>query len=301
MSSIPSVDANKVVDKSAAESDWLARSLAQPGASRWAEITGCRIHYLEWIGPPDAPTIVLIHGFRAHAHWWDFTAPLLAADFRVLALDLGGMGDSGHRAVYNHVTFAEEIAGVIAHAGARDAIVIGHSFGGVVSVGAAYRFPELIAHLILIDSRVRFADETHQIPAPPVHPKRLSSDRNALLERYRLIPDQGGIDPIIFRHIAEHSLHQFEGQWSWKFDSLFYASSLATAAQEEATLLQQLEIPVDYIYGEHSVIVSRKFAQRVRASVRNGCGPIEIPNAHHHVLLDQPLAMVAALRALLAK
>jgi pimeloyl-ACP methyl ester carboxylesterase len=36
------------------------------------------MHYLEWQGPPVAPVVVVLHGFLAHAHWWDFVAPWLA-------------------------------------------------------------------------------------------------------------------------------------------------------------------------------------------------------------------------------
>jgi pimeloyl-ACP methyl ester carboxylesterase len=279
---------------------WLARSLAQPGLSRWADIAGHRIHYLEWPGPPDAPAILLVHGFRAHARWWDFTAPLLAADFRVIALDLGGMGDSGHRAVYSHDNFADEIAGIAEHAGLRNTALIGHSFGGIVAVGAAYRYPKLFARAVLIDSKVSFDDDDHRTDGPPARPQKLRSDRAAALERFRLVPEQGGVDAAILQHVAQQSLRQIDGQWTWKFDPSCAAPSLVVAAQHESEMLRQLTLPVDFIFGERSAIISRPFAQRVGACIRNGRAPIEIPDAQHHILLDQPLALVATLRALLA-
>lgn len=284
-----------------AEPAWLARALAQPGLSRWADAAGNRIHYLEWPGPQGAPTIVLVHGFRAHAHWWDFTAPLLAADFRVIAPDLGGMGDSDHRPVYSHDGYADDIAAVVKHAQLRDVVVIGHSFGGIVTVDAAYRFPELFARAILIDSKVSFEDDDHRTDGPPTHPPKVRSERTEALQRFKVVPEQGGIDSAIVRHVADHSLRNVAGGWTWKFDPRCAAPDLVVAAQHESDMLKQIELPVDFIYGEHSAIISRAFARRVGTCIRNGRAPIEIPDAQHHILLDQPLALVAALRALLAQ
>jgi len=283
------------------EPTWLARALAKPGLSRWVELEGNRLHYLEWPGPDSAPAILLVHGFRAQAHWWDFTAPLLAADFRVIALDLGGMGDSGHRAVYSHRGFADDIATVARHLYLRDTILIGHSFGGIVAVDAAYHFPELFAHAILIDSKVSFADDDHRTDGPPAHPPKMRSDRAIALQRFRVVPEQEGIDAAILQHIAQHSLQQIDGLWTWKFDPLCAAPDLVVAEQHESDMLRQLTMPVDFIYGEHSAIISREFARRVGACIRTGRTPIEIPDARHHILLDQPLALVATLRALLAR
>jgi pimeloyl-ACP methyl ester carboxylesterase len=283
-----------------AEPKWLDRALAQPGQSHWVNVGDQRIHYLEWPGPAGAPVILLVHGFRAHARWWDFSAPLLAADFRVLALDLGGMGDSSHRSIYSHTNFAEDIAAVVRHAGLRDIILIGHSFGGIVAVDAAYHFPELFARAILIDSKFSFDDDDHRTDGPPAHPPKLRSDRAVALQRFRVVPEQDGIDPAILQHIAQHSLRQAGEQWTWKFDPACAAPDLVVAEQHESDMLRQLTLPVDFIYGEHSTIISRAFARRVGACIRNGRAPIEIPDAQHHILLDQPLALVAALRALLA-
>lgn len=283
-----------------AEPAWLARALAQPGVSRWASVSGSRIHYLEWPGPENAPCIVLVHGFRAHARWWDFTAPLLAADFRVIALDLGGMGDSDHRPVYSHDGYAEDIAAVVKQAQLRDVIVIGHSFGGIVTVDAAYRFPELFARAVLIDSKVSFADDDHRTDGPPAHPPKLRSDRAQALQRFKVVPEQDGIDSAIVRHVANHSLRSVDGLWTWKFDPRCAAPDLVVASQHESDMLEQLELPVDFIYGERSAIISRAFAARVGGCIGRGHAPIEIPEAQHHILLDQPLALVATLRALLA-
>jgi pimeloyl-ACP methyl ester carboxylesterase len=57
---------------------------------------------------------------------------------------------------------------------------------------------------------------------------------------------------------------------------------------------------VDIVRGEHSVILGAERAARIAALLPNGRGPITMPEAHHHLMLDQPLALVSVLRALLA-
>jgi len=56
---------------------------------------------------------------------------------------------------------------------------------------------------------------------------------------------------------------------------------------------------VTFIYGDASAIVSRMHAHEIVRHIPNARGPIAIPQSHHHVLLDQPLSLVAALRAVL--
>jgi len=64
-------------------------------------------------------------------------------------------------------------------------------------------------------------------------------------------------------------------------------------------ILAKIKAPVAFIYGDASAIVSRKHAHEIVRDIPNARGPIAIPQSHHHVLLDQPLSLVAALRAVL--
>ena len=53
------------------------------------------------------------------------------------------------------------------------------------------------------------------------------------------------------------------------------------------------------VYGDESAIVSHELAHEIVKRIPDCRGPIAIPQSHHHVLLDQPLSLVSALRALL--
>src|SRR5262249_30582142 len=67
-----------------------------------------------------------------------------------------------------------------------------------------------------------------------------------------------------------------------------------------ASVLGRIRVPLDFVCGEKSAIVPAWRALRTVDCVPRARGPVVIPQAHHHVMLDQPLALIATLRALLA-
>ena len=119
--------------------DWFSDAIATPFEDHAVEVAGCPIHYMRW-GDPAKPGLILVHGGAAHAHWWAFLAPMLTRDYHVVALDLSGHGDSGHRDAYPSGTWPGEILAVAEHAGMRrPPVLVGHSMGGLVSIVTAAR------------------------------------------------------------------------------------------------------------------------------------------------------------------
>jgi len=100
-----------------------------------------------------ASPIVLIHGFGAAIDWWDEIAPALAADHRVIRMDLIGHGGteaptSGYAIEHQ----AALVKAVLDHLGVDRVTVIGHSMGGEVATAFAESDPSRIERLVLIDS-----------------------------------------------------------------------------------------------------------------------------------------------------
>jgi hypothetical protein len=77
---------------------WFEQAVAQPFETSSVEVAGAKISYLRW-GSRSRPGLLLVHGNGAHAHWWQYIAPFMAREYNVAAMDLSGMGDSGHRYV----------------------------------------------------------------------------------------------------------------------------------------------------------------------------------------------------------
>lgn len=121
------------------------------GASRFAEVGGLRVHYQE---KGNGPALVLIHGNNSSAYTWKDVFDALAAEFRVVALDLKGFGFTGKPAGgdYGNEAQAALVVGLMDELKIGRAVLVGSSLGGVVALAAAIDYPERVAGLVLVGS-----------------------------------------------------------------------------------------------------------------------------------------------------
>lgn len=276
---------------------WFEAALAAPRREGTLEGAGCRLHYLDW-GEGGLPGLVLVHGGAAHAHWWSFLAPLLADRWHPVAFDLSGHGDSGRRRAYSLETWAEEILAVIDRCGfPGPPVVVGHSMGGLIATQAARDHGEHLAGAVLVDAPLRRPDpesqegsRTRALRAPGVYSSRAEAEG-----RFRLIPEQPGVHPAIFAHIASYSVRAVDSGWTWKFDPFVFARPRLPVGE----LLPEAHCRLALIYGEYSEVVTPEVAAYTAEMMGPGAPVVRLPGAYHHLLLDHPLEFVATLGDLL--
>ncbi len=277
---------------------WFRDAIATPYEERTTEVRGCRVHYLRW-GAPRLPGVVLVHGGAAHAHWWSFIAPLLTRDCQVVALDLSGHGDSGRRSEYPRDIWVEEVMAVAEDAGIVGApIVVGHSMGGFVTIATAARYGDRLAGAVILDSPVRRPnpEEEEGARGKAFRNPKLYPDLETALEHYRLVPEQPRSLPFILDHVARHSLHAVPGGFTWKFDPEVFRRVAPRAIHE---VLPEVHCRVALFRAEFGLLTPDIGDYMYELLDRNA-PVIEVPNAHHHMMLDQPLALVTGLRTILA-
>jgi len=285
---------------------WFSKAIATPFEDKYITVANCKIHYLLWEddasnGEQQKPGIVLVHGNGAHAHWWTFIAPFLMDNYRVAAIDLSGMGDSGHRSVYSPEVLAEEIMAVVEDANfGLDTVVVGHSFGGYITLKFGLVYPERVAGVVLVDSAVRPPDfKWERDPRrSPVRPKRVYEDFESALARFRLMPPQDCENDYILDYIGRHSLEEAEGGWTWKFDDNLFGKFQFSDMSGQ---LAYIKCRVGVIYGENSYLFTQEIADFMFKVLDESVPFVEIPQAQHHLFLDQPLAFVSSIRTLLAE
>jgi len=279
---------------------WFTDALAHPAESRFAELDGVPVHYLSWnAAETHKPGLLFAHGFRAHARWWSFIAPFFLERFRVAALDFPGMGDSSARPRYEGRDFSRAIRAVLTHSGFGRSTLIGHSFGGSQVARASFEFPDLVSRTVIIDSYIPVLPAARVPPQLELRPKNIYPTYEAARARFRLVPEQNIAAPYILDYIARHSLKQVEGGWTWKFDESFLPRQVAPDVEQLTATLAGIQVPVTYMYGDQSAVVSAELANAIVQHLRQGSGPIVIAHSHHHVMLDQPLALVQALKDVL--
>ena len=285
------------IDESFLPPEWFTRAVAVPCASNYVDDAGTVIHYLSWNAhETHKPGLLFAHGFRAHARWWSFIAPFFMERFRVAALDFSGMGDSGGRTEYTDDNYSRDMLAVMEHAGFERPAIVGHSFGGGRTLHACANHPHRIGRAIIIDSFVQLNDGEPKIRPSELRQKKIYPTYEAARARFRLVPAQSRAANYIVNYVAEHSIKRVDEGWSWKFDD---TRPRLRVQRNLSSMLAAIETPAAYVYGDDSGIVSHEDARRIVSLIPNCRGPIAIPESHHHVLLDQPLSLVSALRALL--
>jgi pimeloyl-ACP methyl ester carboxylesterase len=279
--------------------DWFTHALEQPYESREVDVDGARIAYRAW-GKTGAAPVVLVHGGAAHAGWWDSTAPYLAADHRVIAIDLSGHGDSERRESYAITTWADEVMAVAGAESDLAPVVFGHSMGGFVALTAGRDHGTSLLGVAAIDSPVRelSAEAKAWIAAGghgDIPGNKVYADRETILSRFRTLPEDTSTLSYVKDHIAEGSIVEVDEGWTWKFDPHIFLSS-----RMEPEELAAIDCEVALIRGERGMATSDitdLVAERLGGHV-----PVTlIPDAGHHIMLDQPVALIAVLQTLLGQ
>jgi pimeloyl-ACP methyl ester carboxylesterase len=288
--------------------DWFKQALANAPERSFVEAAGARIETLAW-GERGKPGLLFLHGNGAHADWWSFIAPFLSSDYRCVALSWSGMGGSDRRERYSFDIFVQE-AMIVAEAtglfeNPAKPVFIGHSFGGFPILEAAARYGERLGGVITIDTPIFSAERRRERrekgAAWEMRPHKIYPTVEAALQRFRLVPAQPCENLFIADFIARTSLAQVgtsEGSgWSWRFDPYLWRDY---EWEDPAPALSDPKCPLAILLGERSTLMREDDIARMRGLPPPGTPIIAIPEAYHHVLIDQPLALIAALRTLLA-
>lgn len=133
---------------------------------RFADTGRLRVHYLDYPGPD--PAIVLLHGLSANAN--EFGGLLdegLAESHRVIAPDLRGRGRSSKPETgYSMADHAADVVSLLDHLGLESVVMGGHSFGALLSIYLAAKYPERVIRVVVIDAAIVFHPDTENLLRP---------------------------------------------------------------------------------------------------------------------------------------
>jgi pimeloyl-ACP methyl ester carboxylesterase len=136
-------------------------------------------------------------------------------------------------------------------------------------------------------------------------PNRVYATLEEALTRFRFMPPQIPGSLFIADYIARKSLKRApmpdgsgEG-WTWRFDPFLWGKLNREGMQDAP---KTGHAPMAHIYGDASNIMKRhnQWPGHAQSFIPENVPQIVIPDSEHHIMVDQPLALVAALRAVLA-
>jgi pimeloyl-ACP methyl ester carboxylesterase len=256
------------------------------------------LHALEW-GDAGRPGLGLLHGGAAHAHWFDRVAGAFADRFHVVALDQRGHGESEWPVPPAYATedFAGDLETVLDTLGWERAILVGHSMGGHNSMAFSAWHPGRVRALAVLDSRPSIPEErlSSLRARGQQRTRRPYPSRDAAAAAFRLVPRETVADPALLQHLGEVGVTERDGGWVYRFDP--DANRLRGPA-DCWPLLPRISAPTLVIRAELSPVLPRDHAARIHQLIPHST-VVEVPGAYHHVTLDAPEAVVAALERFL--
>ncbi len=275
---------------------------AAPYTDHTVTVAGLKLHVQDY-GTPGKPPMLCVHGGAAHAHWFDFVASGFTADYHVRAYDQRGHGDSqwdtSAQPDYSYERYAADLHELTEKLDLRDFILVGHSMGGVVSTVYLGTYPGRAKAFILIDSTIAMPpDRIANMKAVGNREGRSYADQPEFMANYKVRPAGSTAAPEIVRHLAMNSGRPFtesDGRWRYKFDRNVYAMR---ERMDSYPYWSNIKIPALLMKGGRSARITPEVIAGVQSNAPH-VRVAEVPDADHHVTLDNPQGFITATKAFL--
>jgi pimeloyl-ACP methyl ester carboxylesterase len=271
---------------------------------RQAKVGDLSLSYQEW-GRPDAPPVIMLHGFGVSGHMFDEFADRMQDRYRLLALDQRGHGYSAWSEAgdYTRNAFVEDLEGFRQALGIDRFILIGHSMGGLNSVVYTNRYPQHVRALVLVDVGPESAKEgVDNIVRFTRGPDELEFEE--FVELAHRFNQRRTMENI--RERMRHRLKPTQnGKYTWKFDKRFRQPDSGLRIGSEAgnddswALFRGVTAPTLLIRGAESDVLTQPIADRVATEMRKA-RLVVVPGAGHSVPGDAPDAFTEAVTDFLA-
>ena len=185
----------------------MLRNPSADWISCYVHANGIRHHYFEW-GEPDAPPLLMLHATGLCAGPWKPIARRLAQQYRVLAFDQRGHGDTdkserGYRFEYA----GADLAAIVETMELDRPLVVGHSSGGLAAIIAAQILPQRLGPVALVETRV--SNDAATVPAQDLKrraertrmKRSVWESREAMFKAYRT--------RVAFKDWEDEPFHEF--------------------------------------------------------------------------------------------
>ncbi|GAA0901222.1 alpha/beta hydrolase [Luteibacter anthropi] len=264
------------------------------------EIPGLELAGLTW-GQPDAPPLLLVHGWLDNAASFSLLAPWLADRFHVIALDLPGHGHSQHLppgSVYQHVDYVRALLAAVDKLALPRFHLLGHSLGAGVATMLAIAAPERVRALALIEGLGPLGDDGSRTLERFREGLASANGNNRPLRVFASIEEAAraraiasGLDATLARPIVERGLRQVIGGHSWRSDPrLSRPTAIRLAETQVMSLLLGLGVPTSLLLALPHAPYLEPEAMQVRIDCVDDIRVTHMDGGHH-LHLEHPQAV----------
>lgn len=282
----------------------MASDSAMPTPASYTEhsvrVAGLDLRLQDY-GTAGKPPLLCLHGGAANAHWYDFVAQGFTGDYHVRALDFRGHGDSAWDPAeppdYSYERHAADVHELTEKLDLRDFVLIAHSMGGMVSSVYTANYPGRLKALIIVDSNLTMTQERiaayHEVG---MREGRQYASEEEFVEAYRVRPPGGTAPREVVRYIARLSGRRYDdGMWRHKVDRKVYANRQFV---DSYPLWSRIKVPVLLMKAD----LSERMTPEALAEISARAPHVQVatvPEADHHITLDNPAGFIRAARGFL--
>lgn len=273
--------------------------------SKFITVNGLRFHYLDWGGKAER-VLLFAHGQGGNAHGFNHIAPELRDEFRILALDQRGHGDSDHtREGYSVKLFGADFAAFAEAVNIMPYDLVGASLGARNAIPYAGDHSDQLLHVVLLD----FGPEQGVEQARRAIGQQASS-RGARPPGWRSIEDyvswqmeqSPGGNPDNLRRTAQHSLRlNYANRYVLKADPELFWINGSFGAAEVPYLWEQwakIRCPIMVMQGTSYSRLSTEIVERMR-QMQPAMRHVPVPDSGHGITSDNPAFLIEQLRVFL--
>jgi 3-oxoadipate enol-lactonase len=233
---------------------------------------------LSYVEQGAGEALILIHGLGTNADSWRFQMEALSTNYRVIALDLRGHGQSGYRAdePLSMRTLAADVMALIKNLGVEQAHFCGTSMGGMIALEIFVRFGLRVKSLIL-------ADTTAFFPPPQARQELLGHFDNLDMAEWGKVM----ACRVLRRQAPEELRREIVQMIAANKRTPYRQGLVATFEGDYRWVLPQIEVPTLILVGEEDQATPYGYAQYLHKNIQGSVLQV-ISQAAHSANLENP-------------
>jgi pimeloyl-ACP methyl ester carboxylesterase len=272
---------------------------------RTLTLSGLNFHVTEW-GHAAAWSIVMMHGIRGFVETFAGLAAALQPDFRVIAFDQRGRGESDWDPARNYYTdtYVSDLEAVVRALGLQRFDLLGHSMGGINAIVYAARHADRVRRLVIEDAgpgAFEASDGASRIR------KELATTPDRFDSWEAAADFMRALRPTVTEEARQQRLQSMlkplpDGDFTWRYDHAGIAAARlnpdASRAIDLAAHVRAIACETLVVRGGRSDYLQPQMAERMR-TLNPRITTVEIPNAGHYIHDDQPELFAQAVTSFL--
>ncbi|MGD7006601.1 alpha/beta fold hydrolase [Metabacillus sp. 84] len=251
-------------------------------------LQGINIHYELYEKNLGKPTMVLLHGFLSSTFSFRRMIPLLMEEFRIIAIDLPPFGktEKSIRFVHSYRNMAKIVIELLEKLQVKNAVLVGHSMGGQVSLYAVKEKPEMFKKVVLLCSSGYMKRMKHYMICGSYVPYFYLCIKHWLSSQ--------GVFKNLCNVVYDHSLidqEMMDGYMQPFVDDRIFMALARMIRDREGDLskedLMKIEVPSLLIWGQEDKIVPVEVGRRMSRDLPNA-SLFELAQTGHLVPEERP-------------